>query len=105
MQELQEILYELYQASEQAGKEIYVDTDVYDEDGFYIVISHKGLIGAFGTVVEKDGHEHNVFLLLDDRRIKYLHDEGFELDEFYNAMGEKLFIRMTKQAFITEMTK
>jgi hypothetical protein len=105
MQELEEILCELYHASEEAGKEVYVDTDVYDEEGFYIVISQKGHIGAFGTVTEEDGHEHNIFLVLDDKRVKYLHDEGFHLDEFYKAMGEKLFIKLSKEAFIAEMTK
>lgn len=105
MQELEEILCELYHASEEAGKEVYVDTDVYEQEGFYVVVSQRGAIGAFGTVVEDDGHEHNIFLVLDEKRIKYLHAEGFKLNDFYQAMGEKLFIRMNKEAFIAEMVK
>lgn len=106
MENLEEILLLLHEASETSGKDIYIDTEVYNKEGFYIVISESGKIGAFGTVID-DGNEYsekNVFLVLDDKRIKYLNDEGFGLDDFYKVMGEKLFKKYNLEQFIHEMT-
>lgn len=107
MESLEEILCELKAASDESGKDLFIDPDVYAKDGFYIVVSEAGKIGAFGTIV--DGHDDffskNVFLVLDDNKIRYLNDEGFKLDDFYKVMGEKLFRHMEKDAFIREMTQ
>ena len=106
MENLEEILFKLHSASEELGKDIYVDTDVYEKEGFYIVISESGKIGAFGTVIDdtNDNGEKNIFLVLDENKIKYLHDEGFNLQDFYKVMGEKLFQKLDLEDFILEMT-
>ena len=106
MENLEEILLKLHNASEDLGKDIYVDTDVYEKEGFYIVISESGKIGAFGTVIDdlNENGEKNIFLILDENKIKYLHDEGFNLQDFYKVMGEKLFRKLDLEDFILEMT-
>lgn len=105
MESLEQILCKLHTASQHYGKDIYIDTEVYEKEGFYIVISESGKIGAFGTVIdnESDHYERNVFLLLDENRIKYLNDEGFCLNDFYKVMGEKLFRKLNSDDFIHEM--
>jgi hypothetical protein len=106
MENLEEILFKLHSASEELGKDIYIDDEVYQKEGFYIVISESGKIGAFGTVVDdvNDSCEKNIFLVLDENKIKYLHDEGFNLQDFYKVMGEKLFRKLNLEDFIIEMT-
>lgn len=106
MENLEEILLLLHEASESSGKDIYIDTDVYDKEGFYIVISESGKIGAFGMIIDdlNNQEEKNLFLVLDDKRIKYLNDEGFSLNDFYKVMGEKLFKKYDLEKFIQEMT-
>ena len=105
MESLDEILCQLKDSSDESGKAIYIDPEIYQKDGFYVVVSEEGKVGACGTIVEDDFLEKNIFLVLDDKKIKYLHDEGFHLNDFYQAMGEKLFRRLGKNDFIHEMTK
>ena len=107
METLEEILCELKAASDESGKDIFIDPEVYEKDGFYIVVSHEGKVGAFGTVVEDTGDfiEKNIFLVLDHNKIRYLNEEGFKLNDFYKVMGEKLFRKLEKEDFIKEMTQ
>jgi hypothetical protein len=45
------------------------------------------------------------FLILDHNKVKYLNDEGFKLNDFYKVMGEKLFRKLNKETFLTEMSE
>jgi hypothetical protein len=105
MDNLEAVLLELHSISEDTGRDIFIDTDIYDQEGFYIVVSESGKIGAFGLVLQDDNTEEITFLVLDHNKIKYLNDEGFKLNDFYKVMGEKLFCKLDKQSFLTEMSE
>lgn len=106
MESLEEIIGNLYQASEETGNDIYIDSDVYEKEGFYVVVSESGKIGAFGIAIDEETEEEkNIYLLLNDKTIKYLNDEGFQFNDFYKAMGEKLFKFLEKEEFIKEMSE
>jgi hypothetical protein len=105
MDNLEAVLLELHSISEDTGRDIYIDTDIYDQEGFYIVVSESGKIGAFGFVLQDNNTEEMTFLILDHNKVKYLNDEGFKLNDFYKVMGEKLFRKLDKQTFLAEMSK
>ena len=105
MDNLEAVLLELHSISEDTGRDIFIDTDIYDQEGFYIVVSESGKIGAFGFVLQDNDTEEIAFLILDHHKIKYLHDEGFKLNDFYKVMGEKLFRKLSKETFLTEMSE
>lgn len=105
MDNLEAILLELHGISEDTGRDIFIDTDIYAQEGFYIVVSESGKIGAFGLVLQDNNAEEMTFLILDHKKVKYLHDEGFKLNDFYKVMGEKLFRKLNKETFLTEMSE
>jgi len=105
MDNLEAVLLELHNISEDTGRDIFIDTDIYEQEGFYIVVSESGKIGAFGLVLKEDETEEITFLILDHNKIKYLNDEGFKLSDFYKVMGEKLFRKLNKQTFLVEMSE
>ena len=73
MDNLEAVLLELHSISEDTGRDIFIDTDIYDQEGFYIVISESGKIGAFGFVLQDNDTQEITFLVLDHHKIKYLH--------------------------------
>lgn len=105
MDYLEAVLLELHSISEETGRDIFIDTDMYNQEGFYIVVSESGKIGAFGFVLQDNNIQQITFLVLDQAKIKYLHDEGFKLNDFYKVMGEKLFCKLDKVTFLAEMSK
>jgi hypothetical protein len=46
-----------------------------------------------------------IFFILDDNKVRYCLDEGWELDQIYQVMGDKLFIEVTEDNFLEIMTE
>ena len=99
MDELGTVLEELRHTSVLKGVDLFIDDSIDKNRRLYVVVSENGMVGATGYCDDNE----LVFLFLDNKKVKYLFDEGFDFEDFYKIMGDKLFYFVDKDVFFDKM--
>jgi len=87
------------------GREVFIESEKPDGEGdFFVSLNDEGTIGAFGRINEK-GEEELVFYILDNCKVRYCLNEGWDIDDVYKVMGEKLFLEVSQDNFLEIMTE
>jgi len=101
MSELDSLLSEIKKTSLIKGVELFIDDTVDRSKKLFVIVSENGMVGATGFVEDNE----LVFLFLDNKKVKYLFDEGFEFEDFYKIMGDKLFYFVDRDTFFDKLLR
>jgi len=101
MSDLDLLLKELKKHSSILGVDLYIDDSIDKNRRLYVVVSENGTVGATGYCDDSE----LVYLFLDNKKVKYLFDEGFDFEDFYKIMGDKLFYFVSKEMFFERLFK
>lgn len=87
------------------NRSVLIESELPNYKGeFFVAINDEGTLGAYGNIIQ--GKKIDVmFFILDDNKVKYCLDEGWELDQIYQVMGDKLFLEVTEDNFMEIMTE
>lgn len=101
MSELDLVLKDLKRHAAILGVDLFIDDTIDKNRKLYVVVSENGMVGATGYCDD----DELVFLFLDNKKVKYLFDEGFDFEDFYKIMGDKLFYFVSKDLFYERLFK
>lgn len=106
MANLKEIATKLDQSASLNGREIIIESELPNLRGdFFVAINDEGVLGAFGNAIDRDNKEKIMFFILDNSKVRYCLTEGWELDDIYRVVGDKLFDEVTEENFFEIMTE
>jgi hypothetical protein len=105
VRDLREIAHKIEKLANLNNRSVLIESELPNYKGeFFIAINDEGTLGAYGNVIQ-DKTIDVMFFILDDNKVKYCLDEGWELDQIYQVMGDKLFIEVTEDNFMEIMTE
>lgn len=105
VRDLTEIAHKIQRLANLNNRDVLIESELPNYKGeFFIAINDEGTLGAYGNVIQ-DKTIDVMFFILDDNKVKYCLDEGWELDQIYQVMGDKLFIEVTEDNFLEIMTE
>lgn len=105
MRKLKDIAENLDRQANINRRELFIEFDSNGKNpDFCVAINDENTLGAFGNCIEDD-KEKILFFILDKNLVKYCFDEGWELDDLYKVMGQKLFLEVTEDNFFEIMTE
>ena len=105
MRDLKSIAKEIEKLACLNNRSVLIESELPNYKGdFFVAINDEGTLGAYGNVIHSKEIDV-MFFILDSKKVKYCLDEGWELDQIYQVMGDKLFIEVTEDNFMHIMTK
>jgi len=88
------------------GREVLIESELPNLKGdFFVAINDEGILGAFGNAIDTDNKEKIMYFILDKNKVKYCLTEGWELDDIYRVVGDKLFDEVTEDNFFEIMAE
>jgi len=88
------------------GREVLIESELPNLRGdFFVAINDAGVLGAFGNAIDKNNQERVMYFILDNSKVRYCLTEGWELDDIYKVVGDKLFDEVTEENFFEIMAE